>query len=166
MAFSNLVEIGIIRKPKGLKGTMFVEINFDIKRLDVVLIKNDFTLVPYHVKEFNMQQARFFLQLYGIDNMNEAYSLQGAPIFADKSLIKEDTKILDVIIGYELIDVQYGSLGLLIEIEQHPYQNLLVLNYQSKNLFVPYHSDLIISIDHEKKIINTQLPDGYIEAVL
>ena len=63
--------------------------------------------------------------------------------------------------GYRIRTPQDELLGTIQEIIENPGQILLsVLPQEGNNILVPLHDDFIVNVDHRKKIIIMDLPDG------
>ena len=57
--------------------------------------------------------------------------------------------------------IKHGSFeGKIIAIHKYPKQVLAELSVNGKSQLIPLHEQLIISMDHDQKIIKMELPDG------
>jgi 16S rRNA processing protein RimM len=165
------IELGVIKRVQGLKGRVVALLDFPLDSLDqveTVFIQLDHTLVPYRVGYCQLIGDQAIMKFQGIDDRTMAYSLKGKTL-----LIREEDlpgqavaeESIPSLVGYQVADIQQGALGIVERIEHFPWQELLVVNYLSKELLIPYHEKLIQDIDHASKQIVVDLPAGFIEAV-
>ncbi|QES89560.1 ribosome maturation factor RimM [Rhizosphaericola mali] len=69
------------------------------------------------------------------------------------------------LIGYQLWDNK-TSLAPIEEIIDQPHQVLARITLEGKEVLIPLHKETIIQVDHQKKEIITNLPDGLLEVYL
>jgi 16S rRNA processing protein RimM len=62
--------------------------------------------------------------------------------------------------GYRVVDRTKGLLGTVSGLEEYPMQTLFRIRREEKEILIPVHEDLILSIDPEKKEIVMELPEG------
>jgi 16S rRNA processing protein RimM len=68
--------------------------------------------------------------------------------------------------GYLLIDVQNGELGKIDEIYFMPAQTLLEFKFQGNEIMLPCHEETIVKINHSKKEVLVNLPEGLLDVYL
>ena len=68
----------------------------------------------------------------------------------------------DSLIGYTIIDRNYGVLGKVIDIDDQTANVLFIVEYNDSELMVPAAEDLVEAIDDEEKTIIMNLPQGLI----
>mmetsp|Transcript_17116 Transcript_17116/g.39579 ORF Transcript_17116/g.39579 Transcript_17116/m.39579 type:complete len:176 (+) Transcript_17116:837-1364(+) len=166
------IEWGAIQRKTGLQGSMLVRLNRDvvpIDGLDTVFVQISHTLVPYGVEKLSWKRQSAVLKLQGIDNPEVVHDLCGCAVFIPQETASQcssqKTTDLDKILGYHVTDIQEGVLGTVRDIYAPSQQKLLVIDYQGRELLVPYHEDIVVHIDRAQQAIILQLPSGFINAV-
>ena len=66
----------------------------------------------------------------------------------------------DELIGYLLADTEMGDIGTIKEIQQFPQQEMAVLDYDGREIYIPLHAKLISSYDEKAKKVTLRLPRG------
>ena len=165
------IKVGIIQRKQGLKGSVVARLNHDVSHLDglsTLFIQINHTLVPYRIEQLSCQHRKAIITLQGVDNAEAAHYLKGCTIFMLPEalpLAAAQASCLDNVLGYHVVDGQEGSLGIVQAIYAPAQQRLLAIDYQGRELLVPYHEDIVIHVDHEQQTIAVRLPNGFIKAM-
>jgi 16S rRNA processing protein RimM len=165
------IELGVIKRVQGLKGRVVALLDFPLdtlNQIETVFIQLDHTLVPYRVVYCQLIGDQATMQFQGIDDRTMAYSLKGKTLLIREEDLPEQMiaqETIPTLVGYQVSDIHQGVLGIVERMEHLPGQTLLVVNYLSKELLIPYHEKLVQDIDHASKQIVVDLPSGFIEAV-
>lgn len=69
------------------------------------------------------------------------------------------------LLGYTIID-NNEIIGIVNEVIEQPHQVLLSTKVQEKEVYIPLHENSLQKIDHKKKEIVVQLPDGLLDVYL
>jgi len=64
--------------------------------------------------------------------------------------------------GAKLIDSTRGEIGRITEVNTQTEQTLLFVNYEGKEIIIPFAEDFIMDINHSSKTITLNLPEGLI----
>lgn len=163
---------GHLTQTRGLQGQMVAQLEAPIKTLDPVefiFIQIGHTYVPYQVEEKVLPQPdQALFKLQGITGRSTAHDIVGKNIWLPQALLnKLVTKSApqDRVVGYHVTDVTLGELGVIKRIEVFPMHLCLVVDYQHKELLIPYVSALIKDLDHAHQRLTTDLPTGFLEAM-
>ncbi len=165
------IELGIIQRRKGLRGSVVVRLNHDVPHLDslsTLFIQINHTLVPYCIEQLSCQDRKAIIKLQGIDDPDAAHALQGCSILVPSGELPQlapQSTYLDRLIGYHVMDVREGSLGAVQAVYAPSQQKLLVIDYQGQELLVPYHEAIVTHVDHGQQTIVVRLPNGFIKAM-
>ena len=62
-----------------------------------------------------------------------------------------------------MIDKNKQKIGTIVEIIEKPFQSLMVVNANSKQILIPIHQDIILSVSHAKKEIQVELPNNFLD---
>ena len=165
--------VGSFKKPKGNSGALVAsfldELSDDLLvQLPALFVETGHTKVPYRVQEITLLQHQAIVQLCLITSRTTAYALQNLPIFLPPSLLQKELNLItpsSVLVGFLVKDLLLGIIGVVQAISSTRDQYMIIVAYQNKELLVPYGKPFIIQVDDRQKVLTTQLPAGYIEAM-
>jgi 16S rRNA processing protein RimM len=164
------IELGIIKRRQGLRGSVVVRLYHDVLQLgslSALFIQINHTLVPYCIEQLSCQDRKAIIKLQGVDDPDAARGLQGCSIFVPPGALPQlflQAASVDKLLGYHVMDVREGRLGTVQAVCAPSWQKLLVIDYQGQELLVPYHDDIVTHVDHGKETIVVELPNGFIKA--
>ena len=70
------------------------------------------------------------------------------------------------VIGFEVIDENFGSVGLISGINDTTAQALFEIDREGTEVLIPLNDDIICSVDHNKKTVTVHTPPGLIDLYL
>lgn len=160
------IKIGKVLKTHGFKGHLKIYVDEfymnDFLDINSVIINN----LPYFIssKDINSNSQAIIL-LEDIDSKEKAQKLQGKELLAKEDDLTEilDGNEFDDIVTYEILDKNYGKIGKINEIVEMPFQIMAKVTYKEKPILIPLNDDFITFINDKKKIVEMQLPDGFLE---
>lgn len=162
--------IGQITKPHGVNGEMsfnFTTDVFDSEDVDFFIMELNGILVPFFIEDYRFKSnSTGLVKLSGVNSDEQAREFSGSTLFVSKDFLEkvEDTEIeLDYFVGFQLIDKAKGSLGIVTEVDQTTENALFVIPTDDDELLIPVGENYIEKIDHDKKIIYLNLPEGLLE---
>ncbi|WP_243575329.1 hypothetical protein, partial [Candidatus Cardinium sp. cByotN1] len=128
----------------------------------------DYVKVPSLIKNITTPQRTSIIHLDLIPSTTEAYALRNLPIFLPLAL---KPKWVQSMLPYSLVDglvegVGLGHLGHIQAIYCMRDQYIMAINYNEKELLIPYAKPFIVNINELQKRVMVQLPEGYLEAML
>ena len=165
------IRLGVIKRVRGLRGHLMALLEKQVTSLDDVdtlFIQLGHTLVPYALEHYTLQNQRVFFKLQAVNAPATAYQLRGNAFFASRDALPTqvvEQELLQALQGYQVVDVVRGALGAVVRVDHLPLQALLVVNYQARELLIPYQAALIQQIDHGQQRMVVRLPPGLIEAL-
>lgn len=169
-----ILEIGRIIKPHGIKGELSatVDPDVDIASLQCIVLDMDGIFVPFFVNSFRRRGNQgVLLSIDGLRDENDAAELSRKTIYALKKDIpfpeeeEEETDpdrvYLEELAGYEIIDSSAGRIGEISDIDDTT-ENLLfiVAGAEGRQLLIPATGDFIDQIDKEERTVTMTLPEG------
>lgn len=162
--------IGQIIKPHGVNGEMsfnFTTDVFDSEEVEFFIMELNGILVPFFIEEYRFKSnSTGLVKLSGVNSDEQAREFSGLTLFVSKDFLEkvEDTDIeLDYFVGFQLIDKTKGLLGVVTEVDQTTENALFVIPTDDDELLIPVGDDYIEEIDHDKKIVYLNLPEGLLE---
>lgn len=168
MIKKNCSLIGIITKPHGIGGKLVVRMNGDyaddIEPGEPLFVKVDEKLVPFFIEEAEVYPDRAILKLEFISNPFEAQKYSGMNVYLPATLIeKKDSVSADnpaFFVGYSIKDINSGIEGVIKEFIDNPFNPLFLVTNESSEFLLPVLTDFILEVDHKRKMIVFELPEG------
>jgi 16S rRNA processing protein RimM len=167
---NDVFPIGQITKPHGVNGEMsfsFTTDIFDREDVPYFVFEIEGILVPFFLEEYRFKGSTTgLLKLDGVTTDEQARTFAGLTIYLPKTYLEkvEDAEIeLDYFAGFSLVDSQKGLLGVISEVDQTTDNVLFVIPVKNDELLIPAGEEYIEEIDHDKKIIYVNLPEGLLD---
>jgi len=166
------IPIGRFRKTNGVEGDLVASFSIDDPYLleDIEWVHLEISpgeLIPFAVENLNIRaKENILISLEFIDSVEKAGPLAGLTIFIAKSDMPEtaeDEFYFHEIIGWKVLDNALGEIGLIKEIIENPGQDLMRVESDKGDIFIPLHDDLILEINKQEKFFLLILPEGLIE---
>ncbi len=161
-------KIGYISKTHGLKGevTAIFETAMEWDGLTSLFLDSHGSLVPYFVEKISGTAEKPFIKLEGIQTLAQASELKGRVIYTTKSFrpkLKGGEFYNDEVIGFSVEDNNLGPLGTVEEIQSQGANRLLRITGGAKEILVPVNAPFIKKLNKAKKLIQVELPDGFLD---
>ena len=170
MAYDAHILLGRILKAHGFDGTITVKLEEafikNIPEMESVFIETDGKPVPFFISELEDTGADILrLKFNGYDSVEIINEFIGCKVFLTSGGTGKNADIKSSgLTGFTVVLSGGKTLGTVNNIIDNPGQMLLVLKTaEGKELLVPFHKDLIISVDKKKKLIEMDLPEGLTE---
>lgn len=161
-----LTEIGYFSKTHGIKGQLILktERDFDPEAVKAVFIESSTGKAPYFISEIKESNNGLIVSLEDVVAIEKAKLLLGKKVFVDAVLVGEEE--VSEWLGFEVIDKQYGSLGIITSSSDNGSQELINLLFKGKEIILPLVDDFIESVDEEAKKLYFNAPEGLIDVYL
>jgi 16S rRNA processing protein RimM len=124
--------------------------------------------LPYFLTEAKGKSAdESYIQLEGIENREAAKKLSGKKVWLkEEDFQHQKAKAAPIsLIGYHIKEADQ-ELGIILEVIEQPFQILCRLEIQEKDVFIPLNESTLQRIDHKKKLVLVELPDGLLDVYL
>jgi 16S rRNA processing protein RimM len=164
--------LGNITKPFGYKGQMVFYLDVDSPQdyadLDSVFIETKTGLVPYFFKVDNINGNKAVVTFEDL-TPDEAHALAGHDLYLPLDLLPKLTGnqfYFHEVIGFRVVDSQYGDIGTLQSIIEYPAQPLFQIDKEGKEILIPIIDPVIKLVDRENKTLHIDAPNGLIELYL
>lgn len=173
MAKQEYFELGAIAKPHGIKGALhaFLDVDdpYEYEELTSVFVQEGQELVPYFISDIQIKANLNLISFEGIDTVDKAKEMVGKKLFLPVSFLpklKDNQFYFHEIIGFQVNDAQLGLLGTVKEVVSLGSQDVVVMNYQHKEVLIPLTDEIIPSVNKKEKTLQTNLPEGLLEVYL
>ena len=163
--------IGKFTRTHGVQGEMamsFTDDVFDRTDCPYLVCSMDGILVPFFIEEYRFKSENVALIKFERIDTNEAASIfTNKEVYFPKSYAEEAEDgeySWQYFIGFDTEDTQHGHLGELIDVDESTVNTLFVVERPNgEELLIPAQETFIEDIDHEKRLIKFNLPDGLLD---
>ena len=159
----NVIKIGTILKTHSNKGKLKVQIEEKLKIPDnlkgTVYFSIRKKMVPFFIEDWEtLSNGLLLIKLEELNSISEAENYSGTDVYIDKSLIAEDDLLMtEEISGFMLYDQNDNEVGRIINLIN---QNQNILLELENGFLVPYHNNLLLDYNLNKKFLKLELPEG------
>ena len=166
-------KIGKIVAVHGLKGDLLLKHELgkktSMKGLETVFIeekKNSF--LPWFIQSTKIKNnEEVYLKLEGIDTREAAMRLVRKELWVPVEQFKKMAakSAPSGLLGYTIVN-KGEHLGEILELIEQPHQLLCRLDIKGKEVLIPLHENSLQKVDHKKKPVLVELPDGLLDIYL
>lgn len=165
--------IGKLVAVHGLKGELLLKHELgkktSLKGLKAVFVeeKKD-SFIPWFIESVKIKsEDEVYLKLEGADTREAAQKLTQKKIWVTEADHKKFAAKSSPasLIGYLVVD-NGNPLGTILEVIEQPHQLLCRLEIKEKEVLVPLHEASLQKIDHRKKQVLVELPEGLLDIYL
>lgn len=172
MTREDLVPVGVILKPHGLRGHVvfkFYEDTLDIERIDHFFVGCNGTFLPYFVEEVKSLPRGYKIKFEEINKPEEAETLINLEVFLKKDdfqkLQSSEINTANNVRNYQVyLDTKTQFLGVVSSVIENKYQDVLSIEHRSgKNILIPFVDVFIKEINRQEEFLILDLPEGLVE---
>ena len=169
MNISNCYKAGYVAKTHGLKGEVTIVMSVDCPdpdSLKLFFVDINQNLVPHFIQSVSRKGDKAFLKLEDVNTPEEAALLKGCSLYLPKTerpRLSRGEFYSEEVVGFEVIDTENGTLGVIKEVFEHGLNRHLVVLRDQKEVMIPTNGPFIQSINKSKKKITVTLPDGFLD---
>lgn len=163
-------KIGVINKPHGVKGEVsftFTDDIFDRVDCDYLILLMDGILVPFFIEEYRFRSDNSALVKFeDVDTAEKARMFTNVEVFFPMKYVEEQEEITswNYFVGFEVNDVNHGILGRIVDVDDVTINVLFVIEKEDgSEILLPAHEEFILDIDHKKKCVKVDIPEGLLE---
>jgi 16S rRNA processing protein RimM len=174
MKQDELFQLGKIVRTFGTKGEVIFQINSEIfsriKKLESVYLKINENLVPFFIELIQPKtKGQAMVKFLDVGSTEDASLLAGCDIFIPIAILpkQQGTQLFSIEIeGYTVIDANRGETGKVRTVLEMPQQALLAIDFNGKEILVPFVDEIVKMIVRKTKTIHIEAPEGLIELYL
>lgn len=165
--------LGTLTKPFGLKGGLCAFFDSDHPEnylsLSDVFLDLDGEKIPYAISELTYRGNGQFILYFKDIPPEEVRDYVGVELYLPLSVLPElpdDRFYFHEVIGFKVIDVQYGEVGTctsFLEISNNP---LMSVDAAGKEVLIPANRQFIDKVDRENRILFVKTPEGFLDIYL
>ena len=165
-------KIGYFRKTHGVQGQLVLEYEIQyetaVEECNRLFVEIDGLLVPFFMAENGFRFKGADSAIVTLDDVNtEKYAkrLVGAAVYLLKSEVEVDTEFeISNLKGFVVIDETLGELGKIEFIDDYSGNIVLTIDYNGRELLVPFNEDFLVEFNAEEKVIKLDLPTGLVDS--
>ncbi|MFN3403301.1 MAG: ribosome maturation factor RimM [Cytophagaceae bacterium] len=165
--------LGKIIKTHGLKGEFLIKLDVDDPEdyldMESVFVELNQKLVPFFIQNIRLARGSEVIIHFEDVSQDTAPSLINADLYLPLDNLPEleaHQFYYHEIIGFTVSDKKLGMLGKIIGVAELPGHDLLQMEYNGQEVFLPLHDDFILRADKNKSVLHTDLPDGLMDIFL
>jgi 16S rRNA processing protein RimM len=160
MDFSNLIALGRITKPQGLRGAFRLSAfgieSENLPKLKVVYLQNpDKTFVEHRIKSVRKKGNLFIIEFVALSNIDQVLPLVNHEVFADPETFQpldDDEFYWYELVGLTVLTKDGQTLGTVVSIIPTGSNDVLQVrdDNSGKEALIPYIDDVVLSVDIPK----------------
>ncbi len=166
-----LIGVGFTKKTHGSQGELKISLKDeyfdDFVNSEVVFINVQGKPLPFFIE--NLREAGdILLKIEDIDSPSDAKDLTSKALFLrekDIKITKKEGEVLtfELMVGYEIFDEESGLIGKIESVEVMPQQHLAIVEYLGREVFIPLHPQMVVSLDEKARQLVLCLPEGLLD---
>ena len=166
--------LGKIVTKYSFKGEVVIKLDTDEPELytemESVYVEFGANLVPFFIEKSSLHKGnQLRVQFEDVYSDKEADSILKCGVYLPLDLLPKltgDKFYFHEVIGFTVIDENYGEVGTLVHVNDKAAQPLFEIDSDGKEVFIPMIDDFIKKVDRENKTIHVTAPEGLIELYL
>ncbi len=171
----DLILFGLLLKTHGVEGQLVLKLDIfsedELEKKEPVFIEIDGIPVPFFIKDFRfISDDAAIIRLVEVDSSTQASEFINCRVFIPWKEVAEQEPGGNInyedLKGFRIIDQQHGDAGILQEVVDYSENTLMVIDFNDRELLVPFHENIIRSIDFDKGIIEISAPEGLFDLYL
>ncbi len=167
----DVYKIGLFNKPHGIHGEIsftFTDDSFDESECDYLICKLDGIFVPFFVDEYRFRSdSSALIKLDGIDSAEKARMFTNVEVYFPIKYARQtssDELTWNFFVGCQVEDIHHGMIGTIVEVDESTINTLFIIEQaDGEELLMPAQEEFIMSIDHDKRLVTVELPEGLLD---
>ncbi|MBQ7750612.1 MAG: hypothetical protein IJR77_05230 [Bacteroidales bacterium] len=156
-----MIAVAQVLKSNGTDGELLLGFNGfgpeDIDLMEPVFIEFDGLPVPFFIESFTEKGNRALVRLTGIRSLADADEITGRKVFIEYG---EEEDGGDSVSGWTVIDEDGTVVGTVDGYEDIPGNTCLWVDTEKGQVLIPFHEDLVLSMDKASKTLRMTIPSG------
>lgn len=166
--------LGKIVSKFSFKGEVLVKVDSDdpgqYTEMESVFVDYNGNLVPFFIEKCRLHKTNLLrIKFEDVDTEEDADDLQKAALYLPLDLLPdldEDQFYYHEIIGFKVIDLQKGDIGIISSVNDTTAQPIFEIDYKGKQILIPLNDEFIHKLDKTKKELIVNTPEGLIDLYL
>ncbi|QNK76573.1 16S rRNA processing protein RimM [Winogradskyella sp. PAMC22761] len=166
--------LGKIVSKYSFKGELLIKLDTDepdlYDNLDAIFIDLRGNLVPFFAESSQLHKSNLLrIKFEDVDTEEDADALIKTDLYLPMDLLPklEGNKFyFHEVIGFAIIDSNYGDVGVLKGINDSTAQALFEIDKDGIEILIPMNDEFIVKVDRKNKTIEVNTPEGLIDLYL
>ncbi|MBL4904495.1 MAG: 16S rRNA processing protein RimM [Flavobacteriaceae bacterium] len=166
--------LGRIVRKHSFKGEVVIKLDTDepelYQEMESIFVDLGNNLIPFFIEKSLLQKGnQLRVQFEGIDSEEDADSILKSGVYLPIDLLPKltgDKFYFHEVIGFQIVDVNYGEVGVIVGINDKTAQPLFEVENGDKEVLIPMIDNFIKKIDRENQQIVVETPAGLIQMYL
>jgi 16S rRNA processing protein RimM len=166
--------VGKIVKKYSFKGELLVKLDTDepeqFLEMESVFVEQHKNLIPFFIESLSLHKSALLrIKFEEVQSEADADQLLGAALYMPLTMLPKlsgNKFYYHEIIGFEVIDANFGPLGTITGVNDSTAQHLFEIDHKGKEVLIPVNDDIIREVDRMHKTLRIAAPDGLIELYL
>lgn len=166
-----MIHIGHLIKAFGKDGTMKLALLEALKQkpfpVGYMIIEVDGQMLPYFIESIDPDED--WIKFDEFSSPEDTRLVSDKKIFVRRRDLSHTTqnelqkKDFQALKGWRVNDQNGQDIGTILSVDIMPMHVLLQIQHWDKTFWVPFHEELIISINEPKKVLQLDIADGLME---
>jgi 16S rRNA processing protein RimM len=166
--------LGKIVKKYSFKGELLVKLDTDepeiYDNLDAIFVELKNNLVPFFIERSQLHKSQLLrIKFEDVNSEEDADALMKSNLYLPLELLPKlegDKFYFHEVIGFTVIDVNFGEVGIIKTINDSTAQALFEIDRDGIEILIPMNDDFIKKLDRDNKTIHVETPEGLIDLYL
>jgi 16S rRNA processing protein RimM len=165
--------IGTLSKLYGFKGEYVLVadslLNEEIENWESVFLEIEGLLVPFFIDSLKItSDTSAVIDFEDIDSSDKAKEFVSCNVFQLATVTgnTEEELLPDLLTGYKITDKKAGTVGIIDQILDYNQNLLFRVLKGNTEILIPVSEEIILKINHKKKEVLIQAPEGLLELYL
>ena len=164
--------LGIIARKHSYKGEIVIVVDSDepdlYANIDAVFVEFNNKLIPYFIEKISLHKGnQLRIKFEDLDSEEEIIDLLKRSTYLPLDLLPKlegDKFYYHEVIGFSVVDKNYGEVGTITAINDSSSQALFVIQSKKEtSILIPIIDPFIQKIDRDNQTITIQTPEGLIQ---
>ena len=166
--------LGKIVKKHSFKGEVVIKLDTDepelYRNMESVFVDLGGNLIPFFIEKSSLSKGTMLrVKFEDLNTEEEADSIMKSGIYLPIDLLPKlegDKFYFHEVIGFKIVDVNFGEVGTLVNINDSAAQPLFEIERGNQEIFIPMIDDFIKKVDRENNQIQVETPERLIDLYL
>lgn len=166
--------LGKIVKKYSFKGELLAKLDTDepdlYNNLDAIFVDLRGNLVPFFLESSQLHKSNLLrLKFEDVDTEADADALIKSDLYLPLELLPKldgDKFYFHEVIGFTVIDKNYGKVGIIKAINDSTAQALFEIDNNGIEILIPMNDEFIVKVDRDNNVIEVDTPEGLIDLYL
>lgn len=165
--------LGLITKPFGYKGELYVYLDTDepekYANLRAVFLQEGDEYIPYMIESIEMRGGKNAVVKFLDVDGEDAKSLVKMEMYLPLSELPPLTGnkfYYHEVIGFQVIDKEKGNIGVCKDFIDISNQPIMQVDFNGREILIPAVDDVFETVDRENRTLHVNAPEGLIDIYL